>query len=144
MAIIGFNTALAVDTSTVPPAAAGTYTTLNEVVTVSIPTGDVTVVDATHIAVTNGWKVFLPGLKDGGVMSFESNFTKADFTTLNTQRGVNRHWRITAPDEDPGAPTVQAVFTFQGFITKLEASFEAEAVVKIKGELKVTGAIGVA
>lgn len=151
MATIGFTAKLELDNG------GGTFAIIDEATMITVPAQETTTVETTHLNLSTPMKTFTPGLTDPGVLSFEANYTKASYNQLNAVRGKLKDganpipptgddikWRITAPDEDgAGAGTAQT-FTFAGILTKLELGFETEAVVKIKGEVKVSGAITIA
>jgi hypothetical protein len=149
MAIIGFTAKLELDPGT------ASYTEISETTLISLPAFETATVETSYLGMSTPDRTYTPGLTDNGTLSFECNYSKATFNTLagvkgklkiTTQippTGNNINWRITSPDEDgAGAGTAQT-FTFNGILTKLETSFETEAVVKIKGEVKISGAITV-
>ena len=146
MAIIGFSAALAIDPGT------ATFTNLPELVMVSLPAFETTTVETSHLGLSNTYKTFTPGLTDGGVMTFECNYSKAAYTQLQTVLGKLKittaippsgndiRYRVTLPDEDAGGAGTAQVFT----LTKMECSAEVESIMKIKGEVKVNSNITVA
>jgi hypothetical protein len=149
MAIIGFTAKLELDPGT------GSYATIDECTMITLPAFETTSIETSHLNLITPDRTYTPGLTDNGTLSFECNYSKATYNTLHSIKGKlkvtsqipptgnNINWRITSPDEDgAGAGTAQT-FTFNGFLTKLETAFETEAVVKIKGEVKVNGAITV-
>lgn len=124
-----------------------------EVVTITVPAIEVSSVESTHLNVTDGFKTYVPGLKNAGVLSFEANYTKDAYVLLDGIRGklkegtTDIEWKITAPDEDGGAtPSMftPQTFTFKGFVMKTELAFEPEGVAKIKAEVQVVGKVTVA
>ncbi|MBX9677424.1 MAG: hypothetical protein K2X38_01585 [Gemmataceae bacterium] len=124
-----------------------------EVVTIQLPAIEVSSVESTHLNVTDGFKTYLPGLKNSGVLSFEANYTKDAYTLLDGIRGKLKEgtteieWKITAPDEDAGATPstfTPQTFQFKGFVMKTEVGFEPEGVSKIKCEVQVVGKVTVA
>lgn len=146
MATIGFTAKLELDNGS------GTFAVIDEATMITVPAQETTTVETTHLNLSTPIKTFTPGLTDPGVLSFEANYTKASYNQLNAVRGKLKDganpipptgddikWKITAPDD--GTPQV---FTFNGILTKLELGFETEAVVKIKGEVKVSGEITIA
>jgi predicted secreted protein len=50
------------------------YTTVGEITTITPPALARDAVDATHTESPDGWREFIPGLKDAGEFSFEMNF----------------------------------------------------------------------
>lgn len=149
MAVIGFTSKLELDPGT------GTFATVSETTMITVPAQEVTTVETSYLGMSNPVKTFTPALTDPGVMAFECNYQKDTYNTLNGVRGklkVNGpipptgnpiQWKITAPDEDGGSASNQT-FTFNGILTKLEVNIEVEGLMKIKGEVKVSGPITVA
>lgn len=115
-------------------------------ITVSIPFGEVGVVDAAHMAMTDRFRIKIPGLIDGGKLTGEMIYNKADYNRLVTLRGSGttagtvKNWQVVVPTD--GVATLTA--TVPGFLTKCELSVENETLLKIKVEVEVSGAITVA
>jgi hypothetical protein len=144
MPSIGYTAALSVLTS------GATYTAIDGVAMISIPSAEYSEVEYTHLGSTNSHKEFMPGLADGGSLEFEANWTKAGFNTLDAIKGLLANgattisWKVTTPDEDgAGAGTAQT-FVFGGFLKKLEVlPTEPDALMKMKGTVKVNGKVTV-
>lgn len=117
---------------------------ISELVTVTLPAVAVTAVDTTHLGVTNARKTFVPGMVDNGTVAVTAHYSKALYTRLNAMLRSTKSWTLTAPDEDGAGAIAAAVYTFSAFITKLETTFEQEAVAGINFDLKVTGEVTVA
>jgi hypothetical protein len=123
---------------------------------ISIPQQEVQTVETSWLGMSDTNRIFTPALTDPGVLGFECNYTKATYTSLNAVRGRlklstvipptgnNINWRVTCPDEDGAGAVTAQTFTFNGILTKLEVSIEVEGVMKIKGEVKVSGPVTVA
>jgi hypothetical protein len=139
MAVIGLTSKVEIDTN-----GSGSWSTISEATMINVPSYEVSVVDASHLAVSSANKLFIPGMKDAGVLSFECNYTKATLQLLNTHRGIMRNWRVTFVDDDGTGPNTQLVMTFEGFITKTETALEMENVVRIKTDVKVSGGVTLA
>jgi hypothetical protein len=145
MATIGYTAKLAVKTT-------GSFVDVSpEVVTISVPAVEVSSVESTHLNVTDGFKTYVPGLKNAGTLSFEANYTKDAYTTLDNIRGLLKsgsndiEWRITAPDEDGAGAFTPQTFIFKGFVMKTEGpTFEPEGLAKLKCEVQITGKVTVA
>jgi hypothetical protein len=139
--IIGWSTKLEHSTAPTP----GTYVQVAETVTIQIPAVEVTSVEDTHLGVTDRFRTYVPGLRDSGTISVEANYNKATITALDGLTGTLRTWRITAPDEDGAGPDTAPTFTFQGFISKRDATeMKPDEIAKIKFEIKVTGKVTIA
>lgn len=121
---------------------------ISDVTSVMAPAAEFSEAETTNLSVTDSFKTFIPTLADGGNVSFECNYSKAQVAALYAILGkfdngtAKMTWEIGAPDEDgAGAGTAQK-FTFQGFLKKLEpATFTPEGVAKLKGDIRVVGAI---
>lgn len=144
MATIGYTAKLQVKTS-------GSFVDVSpEVVTIQVPAVEVSSVESTHLNVTDGFKTYVPGLKNSGTLSFEANYTKEAYTLLDGIRGklkegsVEIEWKITAPDEDGAGAFTPQTFQFKGYVMKTELGFEPEGVSKIKCEVQVVGKVTVA
>lgn len=59
----------------------GGWTTVAEVINITPPSIARDAQDATHTESPEGWREFIPGLKDGGEMSCELNFVPDSYTT---------------------------------------------------------------
>lgn len=139
--IIGWSTRL--EFTTHPTV--GSYTQVAETVMIAVPGTEVTKVEDTHLGVTNMTRTYVPGLRDKGTISCEVNYGKDTMVQLDGLVGSMRNWRITAPDEDgAGAGTAQ-IFTFAGFVSKIDPTeFKPDEIVKTKFEITVAGAVTLA
>lgn len=150
MAVIGFTSKLELDPGT------STYGLISDTTMITIPSQEVSTVETSWLGMSDTNRTYTPGLTDPGVLSFECNYSKSGYTALNTVRGKLKittaipptgnpvMWKITAPDEDGAGVATPQSFTFNGILTKLEVNIETEGLMKIKGEVKVSGAITVA
>ena len=151
MASIGFTCTLSVNDG-----AANAQAVVNEVTMITFPARETTTVDVSYLGMASPDKIFVGGLTDNGVCDFECNYTAVEYTRLIALLGKVKHtsripavgtavtWKITAPDEDGSGGTAAQTLTFNGILTKLDMSVEAEAPMKIKGSIKVSGAITMA
>lgn len=97
------------------------YTAIAELIDLSLPGMSRDAIEATHTDSPDGFREFLPGLKDGGEFQATCNYLPANTTQGNTSGGVlydmindtaARNWRITLP----GAQT----WTFKAIVTGYE------------------------
>lgn len=151
MGIIGFTAKLEVNDGS-----SNAYAVIDQATTITLPSQDTTSVETTYLGLSTPHKTFTPGLTDAGTLSFECNYTSATYARLQGLLGKLKHdsripptgtdvnWKITAPDEDGSGSGGAQTFTMNGFLSKLDLSMEVEAVMKIKGEVKISGAITVA
>lgn len=148
MGIIGFTSKLEYDSG------GGTFTAVSETTTITIPAMEVTSVETSHLGISASapYKTFTPGLIDAGVLAFECNYSSTVYSALHGLRGKLKattiipptggdvRWRVTAPDEDGSGSGTAQTFTWNGFLTKCEVNVGVEDVMKIKGEVKLSGA----
>lgn len=151
MAVIGFTAKLELNDG-----ASNAFVVVDEATTITLPAQDVTTVETTYLGLPTPHKTYTPGLTDSGTLGFECNYAATTYNRLQAVRGYLKYttqippsgtavqWKVTAPDEDAGGAGTAQTFTMNGILTKLDVSFEVEGVVKIKGEVKVSGAITVA
>lgn len=147
MPAIGFLAKLSLDDG------AGTFTEISECTLIQLPTVETAVVEVTYLNQTDAFRKFQPGLSDSGTMLFECHYTP---TAYNVLQGVNGFLKDGADQTLPTgndirwkveSPTIgtSQVFTMKGILNKLEVTgFDTESVIKIKGEVKVTGEITIA
>ncbi len=127
------------------PTQAGTYADLvAEPTTVTIPSIEVSRVEATHLQSPDRVKEYIPGMHDPSAVSYEANYIKADYLSLKAIEGKVRWFKVTSGDPDGAGPLAAMTATFPGYVHKLEVEFQAEDVTKIKWEIQTTGAIVVA
>jgi hypothetical protein len=151
MAVIGFTAKLELYDGT-----SNAYEVVDETTMITLPAQDVTTGETTYLGLATPYKTYTPGLTDSGTLSFECNYTKATYNRLQAVRGKLKHttvippsgtdvnWKVTAPDEDAGGAGTAQTFTMNGILTKLDLGIEIEGVMKIKGEVTISGAITVA
>lgn len=97
--------------------------------------------DVTNHGSTGGWREFLNGLKDGGVVTGQVNYVPTDGTQnastgliADLVSGVRRNFRIVFPDV--GATT----WSFAGIVTKFEPDeVTVESELTASFEIKITG-----
>jgi len=65
------------------------WTTMGEVTNITPPEMSRDSVDATHEQSPNGWREFIPGLKDGGEVSLELNYVPGNASTLALMAELN-------------------------------------------------------
>ena len=136
--IIGWSTKLEHSTSPTP----GTWAEVPETVTIQFPPFEANVVEDTHLGVTDRYRTYVAGMRDSGTIDVDMNYSRASLAWLNGIPGVERTWRITAPDEDGTGPNAPPAYTFKGFVSKREpVEFVADQVAKIKFSIKITGGV---
>lgn len=107
-----------------------------EVVNITPPNFSRDAVDATHTESEDGWREFIPGLKDGGEVSVEMNFIPGAASTDLILDLFNRDtgsFRITFPDSPA------TVWTFDAFITGFEPEAPLEDKMSATATFKLSG-----
>lgn len=131
---IGHGTLFAILSDSVSPA---DYVTVAEVTNITPPNLARDAVDATHTASSEGWREFIPGLKDAGEVTFEMNFVPSGASTDLVLEAFNADdpvsCKITFPDTPPTEWTFSAICT--GF--EPEAPVDDKMVASVT--LKLTG-----
>jgi hypothetical protein len=123
----------------------GTYTALvSEPTMVSVPSTEVSRIEATHLQSPGRSKEYVPGLKDPSAVSYEANYVKTDFVALKTIEGLVKWFRVTSGDPDGAGPMAAMTATFPGYLHKLEIEFQPEDLNKMKWEIQTTGDVTIA
>lgn len=79
---------------------AGTYTAVLEVLSVSGPNSEASDVDVTNFDSADGFREFINGLKDGGEVTFETNYVKTEYARLLAVHvaGTLEDWQLLLTD----------------------------------------------
>ena len=118
------------------------FTNIAELTDLSTPSMTKDQVEATHTDSPDGFREFIPGLKDGGEFTATCNFVSGNATQNNISGGalhdfINestpRNWRITFPGGTD-------VWTFKAVITGYTISTPMEDRMTIELTFKVAGA----
>lgn len=118
------------------------FTNIAELVDLSPPAFSKDSVEATHTDSPDGFREFIPGLKDGGEFTATVNLIPGNATQGNASGGAlndfrtettSRNWRITFP----GSPA--ATWTFKAFITSFEAATPMDDKMTVAITFKVAG-----
>lgn len=121
--------------------AAGTeaFTTIAEITGFSGPQNQQELIDATHLESTDGFREYLPGLRDGGSITFSGNYlpTNANQLQLSTDLidGTRRNYRVVWSDAG------QTTDEFGGYVVGFTPSAQLGDKLSFDGEIKITGAI---
>lgn len=132
-AFTGVGTTLQSSDMEVTPA----FTTIPEVRNIGGPELSVESVEATSLDSTGGYKEYISGLKDGGSVSFELNYTgHAQQQLLRTDlaAGTLRDYRITWPNSPA------TVVDFAATVESFSMTTEPNAPVSVSVTLKISGA----
>lgn len=95
-------------------------------------------IDCTNLNTAGGYKEFIGGMRDGGVVALEGNFIAGD---TSGQIGLQTDFDgETAQSFVVYFPTaITATWTFTGVVTKFETNFEVNNKVTFASEIKITG-----
>ncbi|MCL5995493.1 MAG: phage tail tube protein [Chloroflexi bacterium] len=138
MGIAAFGTLLKIGDGGTPTE---TFTTVAEVTDIGGPELSLETIDFTHHSSPGGWRQFLPGLKDGGEISFSINFIPTN-ATQGHATGVlgdlddrtQRNFQLVFPDA--GSTT----WTFPALVTKfapkapIDDKLSADITLKVAGQ----------
>lgn len=119
------------------------YVTIAEVTNITPPNLARDAVDATHTASEEGWREFIPGLKDAGEVSIELNFVPGSESTALLMEAFNADdpvsCKITFPDSPATEWTFAAIMT--GFETEapVDDKLTATATFKLSGKPTLGG-----
>ncbi len=130
MATIGFTAKLEAGTGS-----SEALEIVSETAMIGVPPLEVGNVENVHLNLVNGVKEHIPGLVNNGVMPFECNYDSAIYTKLAATKRTVIPWKISSPTGEG------QTFSFSGFLTKLDTSFEPETLAKMKGEVQPAGAV---
>lgn len=114
------------------------YTNVAEITNISGPEISVEQVEASTLDSTGGYKEFIPGLKDGGSVSFTMNWTnKASQQSIRNLIGgtSNSKFLITLPT----SPLSR--FRFEGIVESMSWSAEPNAPMTSDVTIKISGAV---
>lgn len=120
------------------PNNAGTYITVAQAKDISGPERTTSDIEVTTHDSANAYREYLPGLKDGGNISFDLEFDPADsasqaeLQTLMEDRTV-LNWRLVFPNSDSSR------FDFAGFINSFSAEAPVDGSLTASVGIKITG-----
>lgn len=127
---IGYGTVFQTDYTLASPVV---WVTLSETTTLSLPPVSRDTIDSSHECAPNEWRTFVTGLKNGGEISVEMNFIKAQYNTLlgefATQTSKPR--RIVYLDG--------SYFTFNGTLISMEAPIATAGKLLVVAKFKIDG-----
>jgi predicted secreted protein len=111
----------------------GTYIAVASITSLSPPGISRNAIDVTAHDSADGWMEFLPGLKDGGEVSFDINYQPDVHDALLDDLSSNtvQSWQVTFPDGTP--------WTFDAFLTGFEPDAPYDDKLAASITLKVSG-----
>jgi predicted secreted protein len=135
MAFIGLGTILYYDDN---PGGAVNYVAVGEINDIQPPSPTKETVDTTHMGSVGGYRQFISGLKDGGEVTFNMNFSYADYLVFknNFENDDDPRWyRIKFPDN----PTNPTHWDFLAIVTDIPVTAPTGDKVTTDITLKVSG-----
>lgn len=98
-------------------------------------------IDVTVLAVVDGYRKFIGGLRDAGNLTLNMNFTRAGYLAMKAdfESDDPQTYGMTLPDED------ETAFTFEGLVTELPVNIPVgdkiamDVTIKISGKVDVDG-----
>lgn len=136
---IGFGALLAIFNDGSPSG----FQTIAEVTSISGPSLARDAVDATHTASEEGWREYIPGLKDAGEVSIEMNYIPGSFgdelmrATFDSDQPAQ--FRITEPNSPATVLTFYAIVTAYELERPNDDKMVATATLKITGKVTYNG-----
>lgn len=117
------------------------FTTLAEVTGLSGPGESLELIDATHMESSDGYREFIPSLRDSGEISVDLNFLPADSNQGGLRddlvAGTKRNWQLVWTD------TGTTTYSFSGYVTAVEPTASIDDKLSASATIKVTGPITV-
>lgn len=132
---LGYGTLLQAGNST--DGASTSYTTIAEVRDISLPQRSLELLDATHQESPDGYQEYVPGLKDGGEVSFEVNWlpdatTQANLVT-DFENRTRRDFKIIESN------TAASYWTFTAYVSKIAPEAPVQGVARASFTLRISG-----
>lgn len=94
------------------------WSSIAEVKAIAVPTVNTDYQDATSLDSPNGFREYVPGLKDAGEISIPAGYTTAIYTAAAGYQAAQNllYFRTTLPLEE-GQSTTGDVFAYRGYVT---------------------------
>ena len=114
-----------------------TYTTVAEVRDIQLPQRTLELQDATHQESPDGYMEFIPGLKDGGEVSFEVNWLPDNSGQSGLvddfENRVRRDWKIIESN------TAASYWTFTAYVSQISPQAPVNGVARSNFTLRISG-----
>jgi len=125
-----------------------TFTKVAEIIDIDGPSMSRDVIEVTNQDSANGWREFIPGLRDGGEVSLTANWVPASATQDGTAGVLSKftddalhNWQIiTADDGSSGTMDID----FSAIVTDFSISLPLEEQAQLEFTLKISGAVTIA
>lgn len=117
-----------------------TWDTIAEVTNITGPGMSRETIDVTSFDSSGGYREFIAGLRDGGDISFNMNFTAAGYQTMKDdfESDTRQDYSIQLPDTD------NTTFELEGLVTELpldiplDDKISCDVTIKISGETTIS------
>lgn len=125
-----------------------TFTKVAEIIDIDGPSMSRDAIEVTSQDSTNGWREFIPGMRDGGEVSVTANWIPISSTQDGTAGVLSKftddvlhNWQIiTADDGSSGTMDID----FAGIVTDFSISLPMEEQAQLEFTLKISGAVTIA
>ncbi len=113
------------------------YVALAEVNSITGPNMSRETIDVTSLDSDAGYREFIPGIRDGGTVSLNMNFTNATYALMKAdfESDVIRDYKIEIPD------AAGTTLTFSGLVTESPLAIEVADKISADVTIKVTGKV---
>lgn len=124
-----------------------TFTKIAEIIDIDGPSMSRDVIEVTSQDSTDGWREFIPGMRDGGEISVTANWIPAGTTqdgsvgllSKFTDDDIHNFQIITADDGSSGTMDID----FAAIVTNFSPSLPLEDRATLNFSLKITGAVSI-
>jgi predicted secreted protein len=112
--------------------------TVLEILKISGPGMKADIKEVSNMLSPNTYKEFIPGLREGGDVTFEGNYIPKEATNTQTtlrtdfENGTNSSWTIVLPN-------AMGTWTFNAFVIALSPSYPLDDRIVVAGTLRITG-----
>lgn len=121
-----------------------TYEALAEITNISGPELSKDAPDATSNDSSDGYREFIPGLRDAGQVTLEMNFTRDTYDTLLTdyEADTTHEYEIVFADAENTSVNFTGIVTALSITAPLDDKISASATFKISGKPNVNSGSG--
>ena len=96
-------------------------------------------IDSTTLDVADGYREYITGLRDGGTLSFDMQFTKAGYQAMATSFALDEAEAFSLELPDTGATKIG----FNGYVTDFPLDIPINDVMSCSVSIKISGGITV-
>lgn len=108
-----------------------------EISEISGPSKTRETIEVTTLGSTDGYKEYIPGLREGGTVQLTMNYTRATYEIMSDdfESDVVQNYKVVLPDTDKTA------FEFEGLVTELPLGISTGDKITADVTIQVTGAV---